>query len=122
MFPAVSFSATERKPAVVVGLTQASIVIAEVSDSEVELGIATDAFVPLNESAFPNLPAPAPAHVAFVIVPVFALPDWSVTVVPVPSSKPYAATRPVGGPFGTTALASDDGGPVLPALSSAVTL
>jgi hypothetical protein len=76
--------------------------------------------LPLNESALPNLPAAA--HVAFVIVPLLLLPDWSATVVPLPSSNAHAPTRPGGGPFGTKALTSFDGELVLPALSSAVTL
>jgi hypothetical protein len=38
---------------------------------------------------------PVAAQVAFEIMPVFPLPDASVTVVPEPSSKPYAATSPV---------------------------
>jgi hypothetical protein len=33
-------------------------------------------------------------HVALVIVPLFPFPDASVTVVPDPSSNPYAATNP----------------------------
>src|SRR5262249_31285341 len=41
----------------------------------------------------PNLPVAA--QVVFEVVPLFPLPDASVTVVPVPSSKPYAATSPV---------------------------
>ena len=48
----------------------------------------TEAFVPLKESAFPNRPAVAPAQVAFVSVPLFPLPDASVTAVPLPVSKP----------------------------------
>ena len=50
------------------------------------------AFVPLKESALPNFPAlvqVAPFDRARV-----AVPDGSATVVPVPSSNPYAATRP----------------------------
>src|SRR5207244_6291817 len=54
--------------------------------------IATQALVPLNESALPLWPA---AHAAFAIVPLFPLPDASATVDPVPSSNEYAATSPV---------------------------
>src|SRR5690348_3448320 len=75
------------------GLTHASSVIPVDSCSEAALGIETNAFVPLNCSALPYLPVAAQA--AFVIVPVFPLPDASVTVVPDPSSNPYAATSPV---------------------------
>src|SRR5262249_32705282 len=49
--------------------------------------------VPLKLSAFPYLPVVA--HVAFEIVPLLPLPEESVTVVPEPSSNPYAATSPL---------------------------
>jgi hypothetical protein len=47
----------------------------------------------LNANAFPNFPVVA--QVAFTSVPVFPFPDKSATVVPVPSSNPYAATNPL---------------------------
>src|SRR5215813_9804878 len=75
------------------GLTHASSVIPLDSCSEAALGTVTTAFVPLNDSALPYLPDVA--QVAPVIVPVFPLPDASVTIVPDPSSNPYAATTPV---------------------------
>ena len=50
--------------------------------------------MPLNCSALPYLPVVA--QVVFETVPVLPLPDASVTVVPDPSSNPYAATRPDG--------------------------
>src|SRR5215510_1606006 len=75
------------------GSTHASSVIPVDSCSEAAFGMVTTAFVPLNDSALPYLPAVA--QVAPVIVPVFPLPDASVTVVPDPSSNPYAATSPV---------------------------
>src|SRR6202035_2397175 len=56
--------------------------------------IVTTALLPLNCSALPYLPVAA--QVAPVIVPVWPFPDASVTVVPEPSSNPYAATSPVG--------------------------
>ena len=62
----------------------------------------TSALVPLNCSALPYLPAVA--QVAFVIVPLLPFPDASVTVVPDPSSNPYAATSPDGA-AGVVALA-----------------
>src|ERR1700744_2984454 len=74
------------------GLTHASSVIPLESCSEAELGIVTTELVPLNDSASPNLPAVD--HVALLMVPLFPLPEASVTVVPEPSLNPYAATRP----------------------------
>ena len=52
----------------------------------------TRALVPLNVSAVPNFPLVV--QVAPLIVPVWPLPETSATVVPVPSLKLYAATRP----------------------------
>ena len=40
---------------------------------------------------------PEVVHVAPLIVPLFPLPDASVTIIPEPSLKPYAATRPGAG-------------------------
>src|SRR4051812_23548204 len=74
--------------------------------------------VPLNDRALPNLPAVA--HVAAAIEPVSALPDESAVVVPVPSSKPYAATSPLGawtGLFTVTPTAAEV--VVLPSVSVA---
>ena len=71
-----------------VGLTQASAVIPVVRLSELELLTLTQAFVPLKESALPNLPALAPAQVVFETVPVLPFPERSAVVVPEPSSKP----------------------------------
>ena len=51
-------------------------------------GMVTEALVPLKVSALPNLPAAAPAQVAFVRVPLLPVPDWSAMVVPLPASKP----------------------------------
>ena len=76
------------------GLTHASSVIPLERCSEAASGTVTSALVPLNCSALPYLPVAA--QVAPVIVPVLPFPDASATVVPEPSSKPYAATRPVG--------------------------
>ncbi len=50
------------------------------------------AFDPLKESALPNFPALD--HVAPFTAPVWPFPLASATLVPVPSSNPYAATRP----------------------------
>ena len=70
----------------VVGSTQASSVMPELSCSELLPGIVTRLLVPLNESALPNLPAVV--QVAPEIVPLLPFPEASVTVVPVPSSNP----------------------------------
>src|SRR4030095_6140788 len=74
------------------GLTHASSVIAVVSRTKAESVMVTRAEVPLNTRAVPK--RPAVVQVAPLMVPVLPLPDRSVTVVPVPSLKAYAATRP----------------------------
>src|SRR5258708_21796023 len=67
-------------------------------DAELSMVIQLEA--PSNVSAPPN--RPAAVHVAPPpIVPVLPLPDRSVTVVPVPSLNPYAATSPVCAAAGT---------------------
>src|SRR5258706_9995830 len=87
-------SITERQlVGVEVGYTHASSVMPVVSRSEVAFGIVTRALVPLNTSALPNLPDVV--QVAPLIVPVLPLPEISATVVPAPSLKVYAATKPV---------------------------
>src|SRR4051794_9588545 len=105
---------------VAVGLTQASSVMPVVRCSDAESGIATKALVPLKFSAPPNLPVVV--CVALVIVPVFALPDASATVVPDASLKLHAPTRlaEAGGvTFSVTAIVF--GEPVAPCVV-AVTL
>src|SRR5262245_38172335 len=74
------------------GLTQASRVIPMVRSSTAASATVTRLDVPLNEIAFPNLPAAA--NDAFESVPVLLLPVESRVEVPVPSSKPYAASTP----------------------------
>ena len=74
-----------QPPGVTVGYTHASSVMPVVRWSEAESLIVTCELVPLKTSALPYLPEVV--HVPFEIVPVFPLPDLSVTVVPVPSSK-----------------------------------
>src|SRR6187399_2848110 len=76
----------------VVGLTQASSVIAAVRCSEALSGTVTRELVPLKLSALPYLPVVA--QVVLAAVPVLPLPEASLIVVPAPSSNPYAATRP----------------------------
>ncbi len=83
-----------RHPPNDVGYTHASSVIPVVKSSEAESFTVTSAVDPLKDRACPNLP---PAHVAPLITPVFPLPEASATLVPVPSLKPYAATKPGGG-------------------------
>ena len=86
------------------GLTHASRVIPVVRCNESESSISIHAFVPLNTSALPYLPAVV--DVAFAMVPVFPVPDASDTVVPVPSLNEYAATRPaVPLPIAVTSMA-----------------
>jgi hypothetical protein len=54
--------------------------------------MVTRALLPLKLSALPFLPSVD--QVAVPIVPPLPVPDASATVVPVPSSNEYAATRP----------------------------
>ena len=56
-----------------------SSVMPVVRCSDDESGTLTRALVPLNDSAFPNLPEAV--HVAFASVPVFPLPDESVDLI-----------------------------------------
>ena len=121
MLPVCSFMTIVWKTVfATVGLTQASSVIPLVRSREFESFTLTRALVPLKKRALPNLPAVD--QVAFESVPVLPLPDRSAVVVPLPSSNPYAATRPVGAGVVTVALAWALGEPTLPAASSAVTL
>ena len=100
------------------GLTHASSVIPLDRCSEAESGIVTSALVPLNCSALPYFPDVV--QVAFAIVPLLPFPDASVTVVPDPSSNPYAATKPDGA-AGVLAFAVFVYGLRLPAASVART-
>ncbi len=68
------------------GLTQASSVIPVLRSSELLSGTVTEAFVPLKFRAVPNLPPVA--HVVPEVVPLFPVPDASLTALPVPSLKP----------------------------------
>ena len=76
------------------GLTHASTVMPVVRSSEALSLIATELLLPLNDSAPPYLPAAV--HVVPEVEPLLPVPDPSPAVVPVPSLKPYAATRPGG--------------------------
>src|SRR5215471_17209254 len=58
--------------------------------SDGALLMVTNALVPLKDKALPYLPEVV--HVAPLMVPLFPLPDASVTIVPDPSLKAYAAT------------------------------
>src|SRR5689334_11200090 len=115
-----SLNTTVPQPLAEVGRTQASSVSALVRSSDFDSGIVTRLDVPLNESAEPNLPAAV--QVAPSSVPLFPLPEASPAEVPPFSSNEYAATRPpVGGGGATVAWACGEGGPRLPAASSART-
>src|ERR1044072_8311231 len=79
-----------------VGLTHASSVIAVLNCSNEELATDTKELLPLNDIALPYFPvvvqdAP-PCN-----VPVWVLPEASFTMLPVPSLKLYAATKPGSG-------------------------
>src|SRR5262252_8572703 len=69
--------------------------MALVNCSDGALLMVTKALLPLKDKALPYLPEVV--HVAPLMVPLFPLPDWSFTTVPLPSLNPYAATRPGGG-------------------------
>src|ERR1043165_6316791 len=108
---------TSRHPALMaVGNTHASSVIAAERWSDGESLIDTRAVVPLNDSALPYFPDAV--HVALTIEPVLPLPDRSVTDVPDPSLKAYAATR-LGFVASVVAVAMFVYGPRLPAPSCA---
>ncbi len=109
---------TVRQPVTAVGFTQASIVTPAVGFRLVAFGTDTHVLEPLNWIAPPYLPVAD--HVPFASVPLLLFPDASATAVPLPASKPYAATSPAGCAV-TTALACADAALMLPAASSAVT-
>src|SRR6266550_1273859 len=76
----------------VVGYTHASNVIPLVNCSESALLMVTSALVPLKLKALPYLPDAV--QVAPLMVSLLPLPDTSVTIAPLPSLNPYAATKP----------------------------
>ena len=61
--------------------------------SDGESAMVTRDVEPSKLSALPNLPEAV--QVAPAIVPVLPAPELSAAVAPDPSSKPYAATRPL---------------------------
>src|SRR5262249_49121967 len=67
-----------------------------------ESGMSTRALVPLKDRAPPYLPAVV--QVAPLMVPLFPEPELSVTVVPLPSLKPRARTRPLGAALETVTV------------------
>ena len=77
--------------------------MAVVRSSDAESGITTWSLLPSKDRAAPK--RPPEVRVGPLMVPVFAWPDVSVAVVPVGSSNPYAATRPVLSTF--TVIAAD---------------
>src|SRR3954452_12589950 len=94
--------------------------MARLRSSDSESATVTRLFVPLKESAPPNLPFEV--HAAFVIVPAFEWPESSRNDEPEPASKPYEATAP-GACVGqaavvVVAVARDE---LFPAASCAVT-
>src|SRR5882724_8165219 len=71
----------------------------------VEEGMETRSLVPSNCSALPFLPAAvqvAPPR----MVPLFPLPETSVSVVPAPSSKLYCASAAAGAAYPATAISA----------------
>src|SRR6516162_3642376 len=66
--------------------------MALVNCSDAALLMVTKALLPLKDKALPYLPEVV--HVAPLMVPLFPLPDISLTTVPLPSLNPYAATKP----------------------------
>src|SRR5688572_4395974 len=75
-----------------VGMTQADRVMPVVRLSDAELGTTMTSLTPSKLRAPPN--RPSADHVAPEIVPVLLLPETSETVLPLPSLKPHAPTRP----------------------------
>ena len=75
------------------GRIQADNVIPVVRSRLAASGTSTRSSSPSNDSAPPFLPAAV--HVAPFRVPLFPVPERSVTADPEPSLKLYAATRPV---------------------------
>src|SRR3954453_1424565 len=73
------------------GRTHASTVIPVVRSRSLASAIETTSLIPSNDSAPPVLPAAF--QVGPLIVPGWFLPDTSASVVPLPASKLYAATR-----------------------------
>jgi hypothetical protein len=67
-------------PAAALGFTHASSVMPLLRSSEPESGIVTEALDPSNDSAGPNLPEAF--HVVPEVLPLFPVPDASVTAVP----------------------------------------
>src|SRR3954447_7234873 len=89
--------------------------MAFVRSREAASGTVTQSLTPSKLRPEPALPA---TRVASRSVPALPLPELSLTVVPAPSSKPYAATSPVG----STVTATGDEVVWLPELSVATAL
>src|SRR5262245_12591750 len=88
-----------------VGLTQAEIVIPLVRSREFASATVTVLFVLLNWTSLPNCPE---AHGAFASVAPLLFPDESDAVMPLPSLNPSAITRPVGAALLTTTPTAAD--------------
>src|SRR5262249_49810063 len=91
--PVRSFMSTLVKLLTELGLTQASIVMAFVRSSVFASLTVTQSLTPLNERALPYLPEVV--QVAPEMAPLFALPDESVALGPLPALKLHAPTSPV---------------------------
>src|SRR5882672_412179 len=79
-------------PLSAVGYSQASSVMPVVRSKSGASLIVTQLFMPLKDRAVPALPVVT--QEAPVITPLLPLPDASLTVAPLPSLNPYAATNP----------------------------
>src|SRR5919109_4488615 len=120
MSPGCSLKSTQRHAVPrALGFTHASSVMPFVRSSDAESATVTSVEVPLNESAPPVWPVVD--HVPFAIVPLLPVPERSASAVPVPASKLYDATSPVGGGGATFETVTVTGADVveLPAASRA---
>src|SRR3989441_4805235 len=96
---------TVSQPSMAVGLTHASSVMPAVRSSGVPAApsmTVTQSSMPSNDNALPILPG---TRTAPVMLPLRALGDESVAVVPLASSKPSAIARPDGPDETTNATA-----------------
>src|SRR2546423_13382623 len=92
----------DRQLVTLLGFTQPSSVMPLVRCRRALSLTVTQALVPLKDRALPNLPVAA--QVALARAPVRPCPEASAALVPAPSLKPYAATRPVGAALATVTV------------------
>ena len=103
--PVSCFIMTARYPPLAVGKTHASSVMPLVKSRLATSLTLTRLLVPLKDKFFPNFPDVF--QVAPPMVPLFPLPEASAVVLPAPSSKPKATSKPdpgVGGGVGAVAV------------------